>query len=118
MRDAVPTDATRRHPRYPVRGRVTCHLLPTHIRVLLLNVSRGGCLIRSPLGYRIGDVHRFRFIVEADRDAIFVFRARVVHCVSVPTQDEPPYLVGLEFLDTTTPVADRALEHLVVAVAR
>ena len=110
--------ARRRHPRYAVSGRITCDLLPAHIRVILLNMSRGGCLIRSPLGFRLGDGHRFRFTLEADRDALFIVRARVVHCVAVPANDDAPYLVGLEFLDTTTTVAERALDRLVAAVAR
>lgn len=66
----------RPHPRLPAGGRIGCRLEPHGVSVSLLNVSRDGFLVRSPMKSRIGDVYRFRFTVEGPREAIFVLSAR------------------------------------------
>jgi hypothetical protein len=82
----------------------------------LLNVSRGGFLVQSPLKTRIGDVQRFRFVIETDHAFIFVLRARVAHCAPMTTDGRGAYLTGLEFLDRDNAVCHRAIEFLVSVV--
>jgi|SRR5689334_14274983 len=106
----------RPHPRFAVGGRLGCHLEPHNISLLLLNVSRNGFLVRSPMASRVDDVYRFRFVIEGPRDAIFVLSARVVHCAKTAVDGVTAYLTGLEFIDTSNPVCQRAIEHLVGVV--
>ncbi len=108
----VQPDA-RRHPRFAVAGRIQCEIQGPDIPVPLLNVSRGGFLVQSPLESRIGDVRHFRFIIEGTSHYIFVLRARVSHCAATTTNGNTTYLTGLEFIDTQSPVYQRAIEVLV-----
>jgi hypothetical protein len=66
---------------------------------------------------RTGDVHRFRFIVESERDAIFILAARVVHCAESVANNVTQYLTSLEFVDTSSPVCQRAIAHLVTVAS-
>ena len=110
---ATPVTSTRRHPRFAVAGRIQCDLHPHEIPVPLLNVSRGGFSVRAPMKSRIGDLQKYRFRVKAEHDVILVFRARVVHCAEMVTNGLTAYLTGLEFIDSSTPHYQRAIEYLV-----
>jgi hypothetical protein len=110
------TSSDRQHPRHVADGRIICHLEPHNVSLTVLNVSRDGFLVLSPMKARIGDVHRFRFIVEGQRDAIFVLSGRVVRCAESVGSKVPGYLTGLEFIDTSNPVCQRAIAQLLSAV--
>ena len=103
----------RPHPRFAVGGRIRCHLEPHNVSLTLVTVSRDGFFVRVPLKFRVGDVHRFRFIVEGERDATFVLSARVVDCAESAASNATEHLIGLEFIDTNNPVSQRAIAHLV-----
>ena len=112
-----PVLSRRKDPRYAVRGRIACDLLPHYVTVVLVDVSRGGALVRSPMTARLGDIQRFRFRIAGERDAIFVLRARVVHCTATIVNGAMSYLTGLEFVETSSPVYQRAIEQLIDVVA-
>jgi hypothetical protein len=103
----------RPHPRFAVGGRIRCHLEPHNISLTLVTVGRDGFVVRAPMKSRVGDVHRIRFRVEGQRDAIFVLSARVVHCTESVASPAAQYLIGMEFIDTNTQVSQRAIAHLV-----
>jgi PilZ domain-containing protein len=107
---------TRRHPRFAVAGRIRCEIQGPDMAVTLLNVSRGGFLVRSPLKARVGDVQRYRFLIETEHHYIFVLRGQVVHCAEATRGSGTTYLTGLQFIDIGTPVWQRAIEHLVDAI--
>jgi len=109
---------TRRHTRFAVGSRIRCEIQGPEIAVTLLNVSRGGFLVRSPLKTRVGDVQRYRFMIEAGQHYIFVLRAQVVHCAASTTDGTTAYLTGLQFLDAGTPICQRAIEHLIGVVGQ
>jgi hypothetical protein len=112
--DAPTMLASRRHyPRFAVGGRIRCEIQGPDIVVPLLNVSRGGFLVRCSLRTRVGDVLRYRFIIEREHHYIFVLRAQVVHCAASTTDGITTYLTGLQFLDAGTPVCQRAIDHLI-----
>lgn len=126
MKERVPPDepvidervtSRRKHPRYAVRERIACDLLPHYVSVLLIDVSRGGMLVRSPLTARLDDLQRYRFRIAGERDAIFVLRARVAHCTATLVNGAMSYVTGLEFVETDSPVFQRAIERLMDAVA-
>jgi hypothetical protein len=101
-----------------VGGRIKCEIPGPDIQVPLLNVSRAGFLVQSPSNARVGDVRYFRFIIEAKAHYIFVLRTRVAHCAVTTTDGVTTYLTGLEFLDTQSPVYQRAIDLLVDIVAQ
>lgn len=111
-----PILSRRKHPRYVVRGQIACDLLPQYVSVLLVDVGRGGALVRSPMTARLGDILRFRFRIAGERDAIFVLRARIVHCTATIVNGAMSYLTGLEFVETSSPVYQRAIEQLIDVV--
>ena len=117
---AVPDEILnrRRSPRIPVTGRLTCQIAPLHVSVTLLNISRGGFFMRSPIKYAVGDVQRFQFLAEGERDAIFVLRGRVVHCVPLVANGTTAYLIGLEFADPDTAVFQHAINYLIDVLNR
>jgi hypothetical protein len=117
-RTSSPARVTRRQPRFAVGGRIRCEIQGPEITVPLLNVSRGGFLVRSPIKTRPGDVQSYRFLIETDHHYIFVLRAQVVHCSGSPSDGSTAYLTGLQFLDTSTPVCQRAIEHLMGVVGQ
>jgi hypothetical protein len=110
--------STRRHPRFAVGGRIRCEIQGPDLAVTLLNVSRGGFLVRSPLKARVGDVQRYRFLIETEHHYIFVLRGQVVHCAEATTGNGTTYLTGLEFVDFGTQVWQRAIDHLVGVVGQ
>jgi hypothetical protein len=112
-----PVLTRRKHPRYAARGRIACDLLPHYVAVVLVDVSRGGVLVRSPMTARLEEIQRYRFRIAGERDAIFVLRARVVHCTATIVNGAMSYLTGLEFEETSSPVYQRAIEQLIDAVA-
>src|SRR5438034_6961425 len=83
----------RRSPRFPVSGRIRCESVTHNIGVALLNVSEGGFYIRSSIRQVVGDIQKFRFTVESEREAIFVLRGRAVHCVPLITNGTTNYLI-------------------------
>jgi len=87
------------------------------VSVPLVDVSRGGFLVRSPVTAHLGNIQRCRFRIEGKRDAIFVLRARVVHCTATIVNGAMSYLTGLEFVETDSPVYQRAIEQLIDVVA-
>src|ERR1700745_2010256 len=104
---------TRRHPRFAVGGRIKCEIPGPEIPVPWLNISRGGFLVQSPVEARLGDVRYFRFIIEAPCHYIFVLPAGATHCAATTTNGLTSYLTGLEFIDTQSPVYQRAIDLLV-----
>jgi hypothetical protein len=112
-----PVLTRRKHPRYAAHGRIACELLPHYLSVTVVDMSRGGVLVRSPMTARLGDIQRFRFRIASERDAIFVLRAQVVHCTATIVNGGMSYLTGLEFVETNSPVYQRAIEQLIDAVA-
>jgi hypothetical protein len=108
----------RRSPRIPVGGRLTCTVAPLHLSVTLLNISRGGFFMRAPIKCAVGDVQRFQFTVDGEREAMFVLRARVVHCAPLVANGRSEYLIGLEFADADTAFFHHAITYLIDVLQR
>jgi hypothetical protein len=117
--DSLPTVApTRRDPRFSVGSGIRCEVQGPDVAVTLLNLSRDGFLVSSPLKTRVGAVQRYRFMIETEEHYIFVLRARVVHCGASTTDGTPSYLTDLLFLDTATDGCRRAIDRLIGVVGQ
>jgi hypothetical protein len=61
----------------------------------VVNISRTGALIESPLGVPLESVQSIRFTVGGEAVTV---DARVRHLRRISTAEAPEYLVGIEFL--------------------
>jgi hypothetical protein len=111
---AVDTEERRRSPRVELLHHIRGYLCPHDVPITLLNVSRGGFLIRAPITYPIGYVHQFRFTVP-DRPAVEV-RGRIVHTLHATTDGQPSFIIGLEFEDRGSVLAELSIEALLTLV--
>ena len=100
----------RSSPRIDVLDRVTGEVGPDNVRVTLLNLSLGGCLMQAHVEHPPGETLELR-VAAAERDPI-VIRARVVHAMRATAGEVTFYISGLEFLDRGSPACDQALESL------
>ena len=63
----------------------------------VVNISRTGALIESPLGVPLESIQSVRFTVGGEAVTV---DARVRHLRRISTAETPEYLVGIEFLST------------------
>jgi Tfp pilus assembly protein PilZ len=96
----------------PIHGQI----LPHNVPITLLNVSHGGFLMRSPVAYAVGDMHKFRFTVNGD--CPMVLRGRVAHITPATTNGTPAYAIGVAFMDLQATACQQAIQLLVDAASR
>ena len=78
----------------------------------VLNISRTGALIESPLGVPLESIQSVRFTVGGEAVTV---DARVRHLRRVPNAETPEYLVGIEFLSTPEALLN-SIERLAIDV--
>ena len=108
--DAVSNRATverRRSIRIEVRERIEGHMRPFDVPITLVNVSRGGFLMQTPIKYGLGAIHEFHF-TKGDDDPI-ALRARIVRGGGSAGQ----YQFGLEFVERGTSPCEEGIESLI-----
>jgi hypothetical protein len=109
--------ADRRHsPRVEVVEAIQGHIPAHDVPVTLINVSHGGFLMRSPVAYAVGDVHKFRITVSGEYP--IVLRGRVAHQKRITTNAASGYLIGVAFTDRQITACAQAIDVLVSAVSR
>src|SRR5438128_144684 len=104
----------RRSVRVEVVGGIQGETQPDNLPVALLNVSDGGFLMRTPISYLVGDIHKFRFTTDSD---LIVLRARVAHVMRVTTNGTASYMIGAEFVDHQINACAEAIDRLVNAAS-
>jgi len=67
-------------------------------RVLLANVSAGGCLLYASCLLKADETHTLRFKVDPDGEEL-VIQARVVHAIGVRGHGDIGCVAGMEFTD-------------------
>jgi len=88
----------RESPRLEVLERVQGELRALEMPVALLNLSRGGFMMQSPIAFIVGGSHDVRFTA-AGKEPILL-SARVIHTMRATASGSASYMVGLEFVDT------------------
>jgi hypothetical protein len=81
----------------------------------LLNVGHGGFLMRSPVAYAVGDMHKFRFTLNGEYP--MVLRGRIAHQMRATTNGPPAYVIGVEFMDQQVTACGQAIDLLVAAAS-
>jgi hypothetical protein len=114
---AAPAAAERRRtPRVEVVEAIHGQIRPHNVPITLINVGHGGFLMRSPVAYAVGDVHKFRITVNGEYP--IVLRGRVAHQKRITTNATPAYLIGVEFTDRQITACAQAIDVLVTSVSR
>ena len=115
---AAPSFADkRRSPRVEVVEAIHGQIRPHNVPITLINVGHGGFLMRSPVGYAVGDVHKFRITVDGEYP--IVLRGRVAHHRRITAANgTPAYLIGVEFTDQQITACAQAIDVLVTAASR
>ena len=78
-----PTADRRRSTRVEVVEAIEGHIRPQNIPITLLNVSHGGFLMQSRVGYAVDEQHKFRFTIPGE--VPMVLRGRIAHVMRVTT---------------------------------
>jgi hypothetical protein len=104
------TDNNRRRDlRLQILGQLYGHVVALDVPLAVRNLSAGGFAIESPVPFRAGASHQFRFTTDQDRSIIV--SARAIHCMRyVAPNVEEQFLVGFEFL--REPDAEAASEAI------
>jgi hypothetical protein len=114
---AAPSYAERRRsPRVEVVEAIQGQIRPHDVPITLVNVSHGGFLMRSPVAYAVGGVHKFRITVDSEYP--IVLRGRVAHQRRITTNATPAYLIGVEFTDQQITACAQAIDVLVTSARR
>lgn len=100
----------RREPRVDVAKRITAVITPANVPILILNISDGGCLMRSLVQYQPDQTLELRVTIAESNPLLL--RARVVHTLRASVGDATSYITGLEFVDRGNPSVDQALATL------
>ena len=106
-----------RRGRVKVVAAIHGQILPHNVPITLVNVSRGGFLMRSPVAYAVGDMHTFRFTIPGESDPI-VLRGRVAHLTPATTNSMAAYAIGVQFMDQHVTACQQAIDLLVTAASR
>jgi hypothetical protein len=87
----------RRDLRLQVLGQLYGHTVPLDVPMAVENLSAGGFAAVSPVPFRAGTPHQFRFTTAQGREVSV--HATAVHCMRcVAPTGEPRYLIGFEFI--------------------
>lgn len=114
---AQPSVAERRRtPRIEVVEAIHGQIRPHNVPITLINVGHGGFLMRSPVAYAVGDVHKFRITVSGEYP--IVLRGRVAHVRPVTANATSSHLIGVEFTDQQITACAQAIDILVTAASR
>src|SRR4051812_2740601 len=114
---ATPLIADRRRStRIEVVEAVKGHIRPHNIPITLLNVSHGGFLMKSPIGYAVDDQQKFRFTITGEIP--MVLRGRIAHVMRVTANGTTTFVIGVEFIDVQVPACNDAIALLIRAAGR
>jgi len=112
-----PSPANRRNsPRLEVVAAIQGQIRPDNVPITLLNVSRGGFLMRSPVPYAVDDVNKFRFTIPGEPP--LVVRGRIAHVTSAATTGAAGHIIGVEFMDMEVQGCQQAIRLLLRAAVR
>jgi len=106
----------RRTPRVEVVEAIHGQIRPHNVQIALINVGHGGFLMRSPVAYAVGEVHKFRISVSGEYP--IVLRGRIAHLRPITANATPAYLIGVEFTDQQITACAQAIDVLVTAASR
>lgn len=100
----------RAHPRVEVLGQLRGQPVTFRTPLLVRDLGEGGFSVESPLPFRVGSQHLFRFT--SDRGMVVFVSGRTIHNRLVPVLGQPgTYVAGFQFV-FDGPAAERAVEAL------
>src|ERR1700680_2840896 len=102
----------RRTPRVEVLGRIHGRMVALDVPITVLEIGRGGFLMRTTVDFPIGATHEFRFT--SANCVPLVLHARIVHTLRTSGGGNlGSYVMGLEFSDPDIAELEQAFDSLI-----